>query len=43
MNKAMEYDGLSTYLYEVAITTEHLKAKTFENTNWNKSLNEFIM
>lgn len=39
MNKAMEYGGLSIYHYESAIAAEHLKAKTFEDTDWNKILN----
>lgn len=39
MNKAMEYEGLSIYHYEAAIAAEHLKAKTFKNTDWDKILN----
>lgn len=39
MNKAMQYEGLSIYHYEAAIAAEHLKAKTFKNTDWNKILN----
>ncbi len=38
MNKTMEYDDISCYHYEAAIAVEHLKAKTFEKTNWNKIL-----
>ncbi|WP_339835407.1 sigma-70 family RNA polymerase sigma factor [uncultured Maribacter sp.] len=34
MNKAMEYDDTSVYHYEAAIASEHLNAKTFEDTNW---------
>ena len=39
MNKAMEYDDMSAYHYEAAIAAEHLKARTFEETNWQKILN----
>ncbi|MCK5440855.1 MAG: sigma-70 family RNA polymerase sigma factor [Maribacter sp.] len=38
MNKAMEYEVISIYHFEAAIAAEHLKAKTFENTDWNKIL-----
>jgi RNA polymerase sigma-70 factor (ECF subfamily) len=38
MNKAMEYNDTSIYHYEAAIAAEHIKAKTFENTNWEKIL-----
>jgi len=38
MNKAIEYDDMSAYHYEAAIAAEHLKARTFEKTNWNKIL-----
>lgn len=38
MNKAMEYNVISIYHYEAAIAAEHLKAKAFENTDWNKIL-----
>ena len=38
MNKAVEYDGVSKYHYEAAIAAEHLKAKTFEDTDWNTIL-----
>ncbi len=38
MNKSMEYDDVSTYHYEAAIAAEHLKAKNFESTNWEKIL-----
>jgi len=38
MNKAMEYDDISIYHYEAAIAAEHIKAKSFEETNWNKIL-----
>ena len=38
MNKAMEYDDVSKYHYEAAIAAEHLKAKTFEDTDWNTIL-----
>ncbi len=39
MNKAMEYDDVSIYHYEAAIAAEHIKAKTFEETNWERILN----
>jgi len=39
MNKAMEYEDVSIYHYEAAIAAEHIKAKTFEETNWEKILN----
>ncbi len=38
MNKAMEFDEVSIYHYEAAIAAEHIKAKTFENTNWSNIL-----
>ncbi|WP_246288520.1 RNA polymerase sigma factor [Winogradskyella costae] len=38
MFKAVETDYFSCYHYEAAIAAEHLKAKTFEATNWNKIL-----
>ncbi|WCO03358.1 RNA polymerase sigma factor [Psychroserpens ponticola] len=38
MNKAVEIDSLSCYHYEAAIAAEHLRAKTFEDTNWKKLL-----
>lgn len=38
MNKAMEYDEISIYHYEAAIAAEHIKAKSFADTNWNKIL-----
>lgn len=38
MNKAMEYDGISMYHYEAAIAAEHIKANTFEDTDWVKIL-----
>ena len=36
MNKAVITSEFSTYHYEAAIASEHLKAKTFEETDWNK-------
>jgi RNA polymerase sigma-70 factor (ECF subfamily) len=36
MNKAVENSEYSCYHYEAAIACEHLKAKTFEDTNWKK-------
>lgn len=36
MNKAVSAETFSTYHFEAAIAGEHLKSKTFEETNWNK-------
>jgi RNA polymerase sigma-70 factor (ECF subfamily) len=38
MHKAVETDDFSCYHYEAAIAAEHLRAKTFEDTNWKKIL-----
>ena len=38
MYKAVENEQYSRYHYEAAIAAEHLKAKTFEDTNWEKIL-----
>ncbi|WP_299114244.1 RNA polymerase sigma factor [uncultured Winogradskyella sp.] len=38
MNKAVETEAFSSYHYEAAIAAEHLKARTFEDTNWDKIL-----
>ena len=38
MNKAVETNEFSSYHYEAAIAAEHLKASTFEDTNWTKIL-----
>ncbi|MGC6432327.1 MAG: RNA polymerase sigma factor [Jejuia sp.] len=38
MYKAVETDEFSTYHYEAAIAAEHLKAKTFAQTDWKKIL-----
>jgi RNA polymerase sigma-70 factor (ECF subfamily) len=38
MHKAVETENFSCYHYEAAIAAEHLKAATFEDTNWNKIL-----
>lgn len=38
MNKAVETDEFSIYHYEAAIVTEHIKAASFEQTDWNKIL-----
>ena len=38
MNKAMQYGDTSTYHIEAAIAVEHLKAKSFAATNWEKIL-----
>ncbi|MCH2200202.1 MAG: sigma-70 family RNA polymerase sigma factor [Flavobacteriales bacterium] len=36
MNKAMERDELSTYYFEAAIAGEHIKARTFAETDWDQ-------
>lgn len=41
MYKAVENDEFSTYHFEAAIAAEHLKAKTFEDTNWTLILNYY--
>jgi len=38
MNKAVETNSFSCYHYEATIAAEHLKAKTYEATNWDKLL-----
>ncbi len=38
MNKAVDADHYSSYHYEAAIASEHLKARTFEETNWHRIL-----
>lgn len=38
MNKAAETNEFSSYHYEAAIAAEHLKATSFEITNWHKIL-----
>ncbi|MBU3010301.1 sigma-70 family RNA polymerase sigma factor [Polaribacter vadi] len=38
MYKAVENNEFSCYHYEAAIASEHLKAKTFNATNWDKIL-----
>lgn len=38
MNKAVETSEFSSYHYEAAIAAEHLKARSFDDTNWNKIL-----
>lgn len=38
MSKAVETQDFSCYHFEAAIAAEHLKAKTFEDTNWNTIL-----
>ena len=38
MNKAVDTDDFSCYHYEAAIAAEHLCAKRFEDTNWDKLL-----
>ena len=43
MTKAMEYDEVSAYHYEAAIAAEHLKAPSFEKTNWGKILEWYTL
>ncbi|WP_282042855.1 RNA polymerase sigma factor [Winogradskyella flava] len=38
MHKAVETNDFSCYHYEAAIAAEHLRAKTFEDTDWDKIL-----
>lgn len=38
MTKAVETDEYSSYHYEAAIASEHLRADTLENTDWNQIL-----
>ncbi|WP_299364766.1 sigma-70 family RNA polymerase sigma factor [Winogradskyella sp.] len=38
MYKAVDTDAFSCYHYEAAIAAEHLRAKSFEDTDWNKIL-----
>ena len=38
MTKSMEYEDVSIYHYEAAIAFEHVKAKTFEETDWKNIL-----
>ncbi len=38
MNKAVEANVFSCYHYEAAIAAEHLRASSFEHTNWDKIL-----
>lgn len=38
MTKAVDTNKYTTFHYEAAIAAEHLKAATFEATNWNKIL-----
>ena len=39
MHKAVKTEVFSSYHFEAAIAAEHLRASTFEKTNWNKILN----
>ena len=41
MFRAVENDEFSTYHFEAAIAAEHLKAKKFEDTNWELILNYY--
>ena len=38
MTKAVEQEPFSCYHYEAAIAAEHLRARRFEDTNWDKIL-----
>ncbi|MEO1032166.1 MAG: sigma-70 family RNA polymerase sigma factor [Bacteroidota bacterium] len=38
MNKAVKTDTFSCYHYEAAIAAEHLRARSFEDTDWQKIL-----
>lgn len=38
MAKALAYEDVSSYHYEAAIAAEHIKAKTFEDTQWKQIL-----
>lgn len=38
MNKAVQTQELSCYHFEAAIASEHIRSKTFEDTNWDKIL-----
>ena len=38
MHKALKQTAFSCYHYEAAIAAEHIQAKRFEDTNWNKIL-----
>ena len=38
MNQAMTFPDVSTYHYEAAIAAEHLKAKSFADTDWRQLL-----
>ncbi len=41
MTKAVETDVFSTYHFEAAIAAEHLRAKSFDKTNWQKILDYY--
>ena len=38
MNKTLEYQDIKPIHYEAAIASEHIKADSFEQTDWNKIL-----
>lgn len=38
MNKAVDTEAFTSYHYEAAIAAEHLMARNFESTNWDKIL-----
>jgi predicted RNA polymerase sigma factor len=38
MTKAVEQEEFSCYHYEAAIAAEHVRAQSFEQTNWDKIL-----
>jgi len=41
LNKAQNYEDWSAYHYESAIAGEHVKALSYENTNWNRILESY--
>lgn len=42
LNEAVEYDGCGRYHFEAAIAGEHIRAKTFAETNWAAICNYYI-
>ncbi|RNC87080.1 MAG: sigma-70 family RNA polymerase sigma factor [Winogradskyella sp.] len=42
MNKAVDTEEFSSYHYEAAIAAEHLKAHSFEDTDWDKILQWYL-
>jgi len=41
LNKGLNYEDWSAYHYEAAIAGEHIKALSYENTNWIRILNSY--